>query len=428
VASLTDKYCIVGVGETAFMRDSGRTTLSLACEAIKNAAADAGLRLDDLDGVTSYNTNDSCVTAQVAHALGLKLNYGVDIYGGAGATEALIAQSIGLIEQGYARSMVLFRSMNGRSGNRKGGRSPAGGGSVVEARGRSQFTVPAGLHGAPCDYALYAARYLYEHGYDSDIFGHVAVTQRRHAQLNPKALRREPMTLEDHRSSRWIVKPLRLFDCCQEVDNAVALIIAPASWAQDLRQPPVYIRGGIGRAWSEMPDFEWSRKEILRSVGYRVRSRLFGQADIHPDDVDIFGMYDCFTPNPLYWWEAMGYCGTGEGGAFIEKGAAISIDGPYPQNLSGGQLSETYTHGFNLVTENVRQLRGRADDWCPGAAEGVHSFDREKGCRQAVARRDRVSSGSGPASGPRSGPAFPEISLNVGTGSPRYLSAVVLRR
>lgn len=419
MGKLTDKYCIVGIGETEFARNSNRSTLSLACEAIRRAAADAGLPLSAIDGLTSYQTGDSTSSDAVAHAMGLELNYGVDVIGGAAAPEFLITHAMGLIEQGSAKCVAVYRAMNGRTGRRPGGRGKEGP-TVANASGKGQYLVPAGMNGAVADYALYAMRYLYEYGYNTDVFGHVAVTQRRHAQMNPKALRKEPMQLKDHHESRWINKPFRLFDCCQEVDNAVCAIVVDAEWARNLAQPPVYIRGGIGRSWSEDPFWEWGRRRILEPVAGRMANKLFELSDTAPSDVDIFGMYDNFSVSPLLWWEAMGYCARGEGGAFIDGGRAIDIDGAFPQNTSGGQLSETYTHGFNLILENVRQLRGRVDDHCPDCATGVHSFDRSKGCRQALAKSARGK--------PTAQAVIPEISLNVGTGNPRYFSGLVLRR
>jgi acetyl-CoA acetyltransferase len=421
VGVLTDRYCIVGVGETPYSRDSGRTTLSMACEAIKRAADDAGLPVKAIDGVTSYQGhNDSCTNDAVASSLGLTLDYGLDIFGGGSSMEALIGQAIGLIEGGYASVVAGFRSMNGRTGARRGGRAVGGPMSLPVATGMDQFYQHWGLRGAPTRFSMNAMRYLYQYGYDTTVFGAVAVTRRYHATLNPKAVRRTPLTLQEHQASRWIVKPFRLLDCCQENDVAIAWIVTSADRARDLKQPPVYIRGGIARAKSDNPNWVYGRPNITLSVGHRVRDRFFANADTDPRDVEIFSMYDNFTVSPLYYWEAMGYCPVGEGGRFIDGGRRISIDAEYPENLSGGLHSEVYTHGANLVTENERQLRGRVDDFCPQGTEGVHSLDRSQGCRQSMARTDR---GTGVSQ-----PRIPEIALSVGSGGPHYLSAIILRR
>src|SRR5215470_16460966 len=169
MGALTDKYCIVGVGETPHLRPSNRTTLSMACEAVRNAMADAGLKPSDVDGMTSYQAADSTTSGHVATALGLRLNYCLDILGGGSSTEALVAHAIGLIEAGYARTIVCFRSMNGRSGRRMGGQIPAGPIPAVNAEGDNQFnmgwgwTTPAQRFGNVRD--AVSARYrLYDQG------------------------------------------------------------------------------------------------------------------------------------------------------------------------------------------------------------------------------------------------------------------------
>ena len=232
MGALTDKYCIVGVGETPHMRPSNRTTLSMACEAVRNAMADSGLDPSDISGMTSYQYGDSCDSGQVASSLGMRLDYAVDIIGGGNSTETLVAHAIGLIEAGYCRNMVIFRSMNGRSGLRFGGQDPDGPAPVTSVSSIGDmwdawgFTTPAQHHGLTC------MRYMRDYGLTSRHLGEVAVAHRRHANLNPKSIFYDrPLTMDDYMKGRWVAKPFRLFDCCLETDVAAAIIVAPREWA-----------------------------------------------------------------------------------------------------------------------------------------------------------------------------------------------------
>ena len=238
MGALTDKYCIVGVGETPHMRPSNRTTLSMACEAVSNAMRDAGLEASDIDGMTSYQRKgapppgptgppvaDSTSSAHVATALGMRLNYCLDIFGGGSSTEALVAHAIGLIEAGYAKTIVCFRSMNGRSGRRMGGQIPGGPIPVATATDDNQFNMGWGWTTPAQRFGMSAMRYLRDTGCTTKAFAEIAVAHRYHASLNPKARLRSPITIEDHQRSRWVVKPFRLLDCCQETDVSAAIIV-----------------------------------------------------------------------------------------------------------------------------------------------------------------------------------------------------------
>ncbi len=402
----TDKCAIVGVGETAHMRPSNRTTLSMAVEAVKKACDDAGLKPSDVDGITSYQAGDSVSGAKVAHALGMRPNYYMDVNGGGSSIEALIAHAVGLIVGGYARRIVCFRSMNGRSGRRMGGQSPGGPATampIVNDDGFMQlngFTTPAQQFGMAC------MRYMHDYGAKSEHLGAIALTHRRHALLNPKSIMKSPLTMDDYLSSRWVSKPFRLLDCCLETDVAAALIVTSAEDAHDLRHPPVYIMGGVAKAQTEDAAWNFGRDSIHYVAGFYARNRAFGMSGIGPKDVSITSSYDAFTFTTLIQLEAYGFVPRGEAGPYVASGA-IGIDGERPNNLSGGHLSEGYTHGISMVIENVRQLRHRADDFCPRWREGIHIYDRAKGCRQAKKA---------------------EIAACLGWGSPTTASTCILRR
>ena len=380
---LTDKYCIVGVGETEHMRPSNRTTLSMGIEAVKNACDDAGLDPRSIDGITSYQAADSAAGTQIGHALGMRLNYTVDIMGGGSSTEALIAHAVGLLEGGYCKRIAVFRSMNGRSGRRMGGQAPGGPMPPMPIMGPGDlgrvwgFTTPAQTFGVSC------MRYMRDYGVGSETLGKIAMAHRRSATLNPKSIMRErgELTMEDYLSSRWVSRPFRLLDCCLETDVAAALIITSREEAYDLKQPPVFIMGGTARTMADRPTWNYGRDEIHKVGGFYGRQRLFGMSGVNQDDIDLMSSYDAFTFTALIQVEAYGFAPRGEAAAYIDEGH-LDIDGRRPHNTSGGHLSEGYTHGISMVIENARQLRHRADDFCPRWQEGIHTFDRTKGCRQ----------------------------------------------
>ncbi len=386
MGALSEKVCIVGVGGTAFMKASNRTPLSMACEAIKNAMDDAGLAPRDVDGVAGFQIGDSIRNEYVAHGLGLHINYGCDLYSGGSSPEAVALHAAGLIVGGFCHTVAIYRSMNGRTGQRMGGQSISGPASTVVQDLQhfgQQFTMPAGIASAGALFAISAMRYLHEFGASTRTFGEIASTFRHHASLNPRALMRAPITVEDHQRSRWIAKPFRLLDFCLETDTAQAFIVTSRERAYDLKQPPVYILGGIARQCSPDPAGGWnySRPKPYIHSGIYARKRLWENAGVHPTDVEVLSIYDALTYCVIEELEAFGFCGIGEAADFI-RGGRLGVDGELPCNLSGGQLSEGYAHGVGLINEVVRQLRHRADDSCTGWAEGMHSYDRNAGCRQ----------------------------------------------
>ena len=400
---LSGKYAIVGVGETAYRRyaqGDAPPTIDLATQALSAALADAGLSPLDVDCLMSYHLFDSAETATVAGTMGMNLDNFVDITGGGSSIETLISIAIGLLEGGSCSTVAIYRSMHGYSGNRIG----LGGGSPTISNGLLQAY---GVVSASQRFAPVFARYMAEGGATSEQVAHVKVAHSRHASANPKALYKDPVTLDDVLSSRWIVEPvLHLLDCCVESDSATAVIITSLERARDLRQHPICILGALGRVSRGNPDFfYWGDMTSLGAS--RARDVIFPMAGITTDDVDITGAYDAFTFVSTLILEKFGFCEPGGGGAYVSDGT-IELGGRRPNNTSGGQLCEGYTHGVNLVIENVRQLRWQADDYCPGADHGEHSYDYVPGyCRQV---------------------REPRIAMNMGWRSPGSQTALVLAR
>jgi acetyl-CoA acetyltransferase len=402
MAGLKDKYAVVGIGSTEISRDSGRTTRALGVEAVRAAMQDAGLGADDVDGMLSYHGNDSTTSPVLAGDLGIRLNFYMDCSGGGSSTEALIGIAMGVIEAGMCKTVAIFRAMNGFTEARIGGtgrQAPRfGGGSVTQ-----------GIHGMGSAGQMFAPtfmRHMYEYGTTSEQVAHVKVAHSNHASNNPRAYYKERVTVEDVMASRWIVKPLHLLDCCVETDNGFALIVTSAEHARDLRQKPAYIMGVAGRVNKHQPGgYHWGRGPISRVAGHYAGPIVFGQAGVTPEDIDVTCSYDAFTFTTMLQLEAYGFCKEGEGGDYVSSGI-INLGGKRPNNPHGGHLCEGYTHGISHVVENVRQLRGLADDYCPNWAEGEHTYDySEGGCRQV---KDV------------------ELTMNLGWASPPTGSALIM--
>ena len=402
---LRDKYCIAGVGETPYSKGSGRSTRAMAVEAIRKAMDDAGLTSQDVDGMMSYHGGDSTFSTTLVYDLGLKLNFHMDCSGGGSSTEALVGLAIGAIEAGMCNTVAIFRSMNGYSGVRIGG---TGARAAAPVAGPDLLRRPYGLISAVQMFAFTFTRHMHEYGVTNEDLAHIKVAHSNHASNNPKALMKQRVTVEDVVNSRWIIRPCaHLLDCCLETDNATCIIVTSAERAKNMKQKPVHIMGVQGRGTKLGGDFHYQHGPITRVAGYWIGPRIFEQAGVSHDDIDLTGCYDAFSYTTLLQFEDYGFCKKGEGKDYVTSGI-INLGGRRPTNLSGGHLCEGYTHGMNMVIENVRQLRGKADDYCPKWSEGIHTYDYSEGhCRQV---KDA------------------EISMNMGWGTPAIGSALILRR
>ena len=407
MGGLKDKYCIVGVGETAYVRGSGRTTRSMGVEAIRAAMDDAGLDAADVDGMLCYQVADSTLSQTMATDLGIRLNFYTDTYGGGSSTETIIGLAMGAIEAGMCHTVAVFRSMNGYSSLRMGGRPAPSGPGPARLVGDALDTTPYGMSSPAQRFQFTFARHMRTYGTTNEQLAHVKVAHAKHASNNPRAYYRERVTVDDVLDSRWIVKPAcHLLDCCVETDNATCVIVTSADRARNLRRRPVHIMSVVGRANKPFQDplAHYQCDPITRQAGYYGGRIAFRNAGVEPADIQLTGCYDAFTFTPVLLFEGYGFCPEGEGGAYVSDGT-IELGGARPNNTSGGQLCEGYTHGMNLVIENVRQLRHQADDSCP---EGRHTYDHsEGGCRQV---RDV------------------ELAMNMGWGTPAVSSALIMRR
>jgi acetyl-CoA acetyltransferase len=360
--SLSGKAAITGIGATEFSKDSGRSELRLAAEAVKAAIADAGLTPQDVDGLVTF-TQDNNHEAAVAREVGIpSLSFFSRVNYGGGAACGTVLHAAMAVSTGVARNVVCYRAFNERSGQRYGqvqtGLAALATSSGVDAG----WSYPFGLSTPAGWVAMIAQRYLHAYGATSEDFGRIAVTDRAHAATNPNAFfYGRPITLEEHQNSRWIVEPLHLLDCCQESDGAVAIVVSAADRARDLAQPPVSIRGaaqGSGRDQFTMTSYYRHDLTGLPEMGL-VADQLWAQSDLAPEDIDVAVLYDHFTPFVLIQLEELGFCPRGEARHFIADGA-LDLSGRLPLNPHGGQLGEAYIHGMNGIAEAVRQVRGTA--------------------------------------------------------------------
>lgn len=403
---LRGKYAIVGVGETDYSRGSGRTTRHLATQAVRNAVNDAGLGMADVDAMLSYSNNDSTVSTLVAGDLGIRLNFYMDVYGGGSSTEALVGIAIGVIEAGMCKTVVIYRAMNGFSQVRVGGTGRSGPRAMS---GNALFSRAYGQGSAGQNFSYTFMRHMYEYGTTPEQVAMVKVVHSEHASNNPKAYYRQRVTVDDVLNSRMIVKPLHLLDCCVETDNGTALVVTSIERARDCKHMPAKILSVVGRCSKRRSDNHYQSGPISTVAGHYAKDILWPNAGVGPEDIDITGSYDAFTFTAMLQLEDYGFCKKGEGGDYVSSGIT-RLGGARPNNTSGGHLCEGYTHGINMVIENVRQLRGEVDDSCPISPDGEkqHTYDySEGGCRQV---KDI------------------EVSANLGWGTPGFGSAMVMTK
>ncbi|MBF6179203.1 lipid-transfer protein [Nocardia otitidiscaviarum] len=358
---MSGRAAIVGIGATDFSKDSGRSELRLAAEAVTAALADAGLTPADVDGLTTF-TMDTNTQAAVARAAGIpSLKFFSNIPFGGGAAAATVQQAAMAVATGVADVVVAYRAFNERSGNRFGQfATHLATGNPSSSGVDNAFSYTHGLGTPAAQVAMVARRYMHVYGATSADFGRVAVADRKHAAVNPAAhFYGKPITLEDHQSSRWIAEPLHLLDCCQETDGGVALVVTSAERARDLPNKPAVILGaaqGSGADQYVMTSYYRDAMTGLPEMGL-VGDQLWSQSGLTPADMQAAILYDHFTPFVLMQLEELGFCPRGEAKDFIADGA-IELGGRLPLNTHGGQLGEAYIHGMNGIAEGVRQIRG----------------------------------------------------------------------
>jgi acetyl-CoA acetyltransferase len=358
---------IAGIGATEFSQASGRSELQLAAEAVRDALDDAGLKASDVDGLVTY-TVDNNDEVDVARSLGMNdVRFMSRIPYGGGGPCATIHHAAMAVATGSAEVVVCYRALNERSGTRFGAGTYYR--PVVSSVDVLRFAMymPYGLITPASWLALTAKRWMHETGTTEEDLGRVAVVMRKHAATNPRARFYErPITLEEHQASRWIVEPLRMFDCCLESDGAVALIVTSLERARTLKQKPAVIRGSAQSmpAHQESMTSYYERDMSTFPESRHLRDQLWSQSGLGPDDMQAAVLYDHFTPAVLMQLEEFGFCARGEAAGFVADGQ-IELGGRLPVNTHGGQIGEAYIHGMNGVAEGVRLVRGTSSNQVP---------------------------------------------------------------
>lgn len=362
---MTDSL-ISGIGQSEVGRRLGRSGLSLTVDAALEAIACAGLTTADIDGVSTWPGGISPSPGftgagvwEVKDALGLELNWFNGGFESSGQLGAII-NACAAVKAGLASHVLCFRTVWESTAQTAGRRASVVGAGSDRIDGAHQYLVPFGAVSAANWCAMIARRHFHEYGTTRAQLGALAVSQRANAAVNPKALLRDPLTLQQYLDARMISDPLCLLDCDMPADGSTAVIVSRVDAAADLRGPLLRV-AAHSSALAGRP--YWDQYEDLTSMAGADAGRdLWRHTDLTVDDVDVAGLYDGFTILTVVWLEALGVCGKGEAGAFIEGGERIARDGQFPLNTGGGQLSAGRLHGFGHLHEVCLQLRGEAGE------------------------------------------------------------------
>ena len=363
-APLERRAILSGIGQSAIGRRLFRDDLDLTCEAALRAIADAGLKVDDIDGIASYPGPIQGGPGfagpgvyDVQDSLGIDLRWHLSGLEGPAQISPIIHAALA-VGAGLCRHALVYRTVTEATAAADTGRRGIGAGSA-EIAGFAAFLIPFGAMSAANWLALYARRHMHEYGTKKEHLGIIALTDRRHAALNPDAVYRDPMTMEDYLAARPVSDPFGLYDCDAPVDASTAVIVSSADVAGDLPHAAVHINA-VGTAISARP--LWDQWEDVTTMAARdAAQHMWSRTDLKPKDVDTAQLYDGFSFLTLAWLEALGFCAKGESGPFVE-GGRLDLGGELPLNTWGGQLSGGRLHGFGFVAEACRQLRGQCGE------------------------------------------------------------------
>jgi acetyl-CoA acetyltransferase len=378
---LERRACITGIGQSEVGRRLGRDPLALTLDACLAAIADAGLAREQIDGLATYpgafggapGFTGSGIT-EVHDALRLRLDWysgGIESPGQLGSVvNACLAVACGL-----ATHVLCFRSVWEATAQGTGGRAGigvgggGGGGVGFRASGpQMEFALPFRSYSAANWIAMFAQRHFHEYGTTREQMAWIALNARRNAARNPKAIYRDPLSLEDYLAARMISTPFCLYDCDVPVDGATAVVVSRRDAARDLRRTPIGVEA-VGTALRGRPS--WDQFDDLTTMALRdAGAMLWERTAVRPRDVDVAELYDGFSFIAMAWLEALGFCGKGESGPYIEGGKRIALDGEIPLNTHGGQLSAGRLHGYGFLHEACVQLWGEGGErQVPGSPE-----------------------------------------------------------
>ena len=366
-----NRSIISGIGQSQIGRRLYRTGLDLTIEAALEAVADAGLTLADIDGIATYPGGGSAGgadfagpgTPEVQDALRLEVNWHTGGIEGA-AQLAAVVNAVLAVGAGLANHVLVYRTVTEATGQGGGGRqgigTGGGSGKAPKMGGSLQWSIPFRAYSAANWLALNAQRHFHEFGTTKEQLAQIALNARKNAALNPKAIYRDPMTMDDYLAARVITTPFGLYDCDAPVDGSTAVIVSRADHAPNVDHPVARVEA-VGTALRGRPS--WDQWDDLTTMAARdAGAHLWTRTDLKPSDVDVALLYDGFSFLTMTWLEALGFCGKGESGPFVEGGHRIALDGELPLNTNGGQLSAGRLHGFGFIHEACLQLRHDAGD------------------------------------------------------------------
>ncbi|HEY6868693.1 MAG TPA: thiolase family protein [Novosphingobium sp.] len=362
---------VTGIGMSEISRGASKSALALTIDACMEAIADAGLKRSDIDGVASYPGSDNNASGLspvgvpgLMDALRLEVNWysgGGEVPGQLGA----VFNAIGAIAAGYCRHVLVFRTVYEGSARKLSKQANA----LMKPGERihSQFKsfAPYGAAAAAVQQALYFQRFVHDYGLKPETTGRIAVNNRRNASLNPAAVYRTPMTLEDYFASEMLATPVRLFDCDVPCDGSAAMVISRIDAARDCRNPVLRVES-VGCAQKVRNSWDQLAGEALgRQATISAGAMMWERTDFRPKDVDAAQFYDGFTFHTAAWLSAAGFCKPGEENDFVGDGSRIALEGELPINTGGGQLSMGRMHAYGQLHESATQL------WRRGGARQI---------------------------------------------------------
>lgn len=355
--SLRGRVAIVGIGETAYYKHgrSPDAEFKLAVKAILAACEDAGIHPRDIDGFASFSDDRSDAT-RLAAALGIRRLRSATMQwgGGGGGCCAAVANGAAAIESGMAECVVAFRSLAqgqyGRFGRTTG---------IEQISGERAYLMPYGVLAPPQRFAMRIRRFMHDHGIGQSALRAIAMASYHHAQANPRAVMHgRPLDTKTYDESRWIVEPLHLYDCCMENDGAAAVVMVPAERARDARQTPAYLLGAASGSGYRAGAHPHNAPDYASASFKTVAPDLFAMAQVAPSEVGVVQSYENFTGGVLMALIEHGLFEAEEANEVLQLDNLLAPHGRLPLNTSGGNLAECYMHGFELVLEAVRQVRG----------------------------------------------------------------------
>ncbi len=353
---LRGKVAIAGVGQAGLGQANGFSEMEILVQAAHRAVSDAGLTMQDIDGITTASVASTMWVMPVIEHLGIKPTFIDSTMIGGSSFVAHLMPAIHALESGQCNAVLVCYGSTQRTSTL----SRAVIGNMRKQMDPQPYESPYNPLNPLSSYALVAARHMHDYGTTRENLAEVAVAARKWAQLNPEALMRDPLSIEDVLNSKMVSDPLTVRDCCLVTDGAGAFVLVRADRAKSLKQKPVYVLGNSTAIWNRQIS---SMHDLTVTAAQQSGRIAFEMAQVKPSDIDVVELYDAFTINTILFLEDLGFCKKGEGGAFV-SGGRIAPGGELPVNTNGGGLSCTHPgmYGIFIMIEAVRQLRGSCDE------------------------------------------------------------------